>query len=396
VAQLTTLDLIVAFTWITFAIPVAVFCFYGVLVIYYSRKKLGVPRATCKSSCEPAVSIVIPTHNEREVIGARIENLLSLDYPREKMEVVFVDDSDDSTPEMIEGYAQANSFIHLIRFSKRMGYTRSVLAGCKASQGEIIILAETGAMMSQDTVRRLVENFSDPSIGVVTGQDLILNADEIVGRSEQWYQRIYNLVRTAESNMDSTFYIKGEAAAFRGNLIRDSSELEKCPADTGTADTAIALVARKYGLRAIYDSRVKFSEYAPSTHIERVRQKVNRGANLIRILWHFRTMFFSRKYGKFGTIILPVNFMLLAIVPVMILIGIVAFAAISLSNPSVYLPVWLLAAGIIILAAAINKPAVVTILEFEYCLIKGLFEIVFLRKDHDKLEKIASTRRFAT
>jgi cellulose synthase/poly-beta-1,6-N-acetylglucosamine synthase-like glycosyltransferase len=376
-------------------VPLVLFAFYGTLVIYYGRKKLRVISASNQSSYEPAISIVFPTHNEKEVIAARIESLLSLDYPREKMEVIFVDDSDDSTADIIESYARNSSAIRLIRFPKRMGYTRSVVAGCKASQGEIIILAETGAMMNRDTIRRLVENFADPNIGVVTGQDLILNTDEDVGRSEQWYQRIYNLVRTAETNMDSTFYIKGEAAAFRGDLIRDSNELENCPADTGTADTAIALIARKNGFRVTYDSRVKFSEYAPSTHRERVRQKVNRGANLIKILWHFRSMFFKPKYGKFGMITLPVNFALLAVAPVMSLVGIATFAVMTLFNPNLYLPVWLLAIGILLVATVFNRPATITVFEFECSLIKGLVEIMFLKKDHDKLERIASTRRLA-
>jgi cellulose synthase/poly-beta-1,6-N-acetylglucosamine synthase-like glycosyltransferase len=389
---LAVLDPGLAIICVFFAAPLVICGFYGALLFYYGKKKrTGGESASLLSQYEPTISVVIPTHNEEKVIAARIENLLSVEYPSDKMEVIFVDDSNDSTPHLIESYAGANPMIHLIRFPQRMGYTPSVVAGCKASKGEIIILAETSSLMNQDTIRRLVNDFSDPNIGVVTGQDLIINTDEEVGRSEQWYQRIYNSVRSAESNMDSTFYIKGEAAAVRAELIRNSNELENCP---GTADTALALVARKNGFRAIYDPRVKFSEYAPSTHKERVRQKVNRGANLVKILWHFRTMFFRPKYGKFGMITLPINFAMIAIAPVMLLAGMLTLIALTLFNPFLYLPVWLLGIAILLFVSAFQKSAVFTIFEFEYSLIKGLFEI-FFKKNHDKLEKIASTRRLA-
>ncbi len=378
---------------ILFATPLIVFGFYGAILFYYGKKRRVEDESVSLSHAyEPTISVVIPTHNEQKVIAARIENLLSVDYPTDRTELIFVDDSDDSTAALIESYARTNQTIRLIRFPERMGYTPSVVAGCKASKGEIIILTEMGSLMNQDTIRRLVSNFSDPHIGVVSGQDLILNLDEEVGRSEQWYQKMYNLVRSAESNMDSTFYIKGEAAAVRGYLIRNSNELESCP---GTADTGLAFVARKNGLRAIYDPRVKFSEYAPSSHKERVRQKVNRGANLIRITWHFRTMFFRPKYGKFGTITLPMNFAILAVVPLMLVAGSLSLIIATLLNPLPYLPVWLVGIGILLLATAFDRSAVFTIFEFVYSLIRGLFEILF-RKDHDKLEKIVSTRRFAS
>ena len=393
--MLFTPNALMTVTFLLFAIPLVTILLYGALLLHYSKKgrtqDLGSP-----SPYEPTVSIVIPTHNEANAIDARIKNLLAVDYPKEKTEIIFVDDSNDSTPSLIEGYARDNPSIRLIRFSERMGYSRSVLAGCKATTGEIIVLAEIGAIMNQDTIRTLVSNFSDPSVGVVTGQDLILNTQEGVGRAEQWYQKIYNLVRSGESNMDSTFYIKGEAAAARGDLIRNSKEFESCPAGTGTADTAMALVARKEGLRAIYDPRVKFFEFAPLTHRDRVRQKVNRGANLIKILWYFRNMFFRTKYGKFGMVTLPVNFMMLAIAPVMLLAGVIALMALTLVNPLPYLPVWILVGVIFLFAYALYRPAVITAFEFEYSLVKADFEITFIRKDHDKLEKIASTRRFSS
>ena len=173
-------------------------------------------------------------------------------------------------------------------------------------------------------------------------------------------------------------------------MIRDLKELETCP---GTADTGIAILARKRGFRAIYDSRVQFFEFAPSTHRERIRQKVTRGANLMKVLWEFRSMFFNSTYGKFGTITLPISFTLLAIVPLMLLAGVAVLVVLTIASPITYLPIWIVGIFLLALTSIFWRPAVYATIESEYSLLKGLYDTVILRKSHDKIEKVISTRR---
>lgn len=376
--------------------PFAIFCFYAMVLLYYGKIN---PRKKAKehhvspvdyATYEPTVSVVIPTHNEQDVIAKRIDNLLASNYSKDKLEIILVDDSTDSTPKIIEEYTKKYPQIELVRFNQRMGYSPCLIAGCKAARGEIVVLAEASSLMDADAVRHLVSNFVDPTIGVVTGKSILLNANEIEGQSESFYLKLLDFVRTAESNMDSTIYMKGEAAAVRRDVIRDLKELETCP---GTADTGILLLARKRGFRAIYDQRVQFFEYAPSTHRERIRQKVTRGANLMKVLWEFRSMFLNPTYGKFGTIILPINFVMLAIAPLMLLAGVTVLAILTLISPVAYLPIWALGIFLLALASIFWRPAVNAILESEYSLLKGLYDTIILKKSHDKIDKVMSTRR---
>ena len=73
---------------------------------------------------------------------------------------------------------QKNPNIHLLRFEKRMGYSPSMLAGCKAAKGEIVVLNDAGSFIDTHAISRIVSRFQDPKIGVVTGSDVILNVDE--------------------------------------------------------------------------------------------------------------------------------------------------------------------------------------------------------------------------
>jgi len=385
------LQLLVA---LCFGAPAGLFGAYGLILLYYYRFRSPIYERPSHNlvadATEPHVSIVLPTHNEELVIKERIDNLLSLTYPQDKLEVVFVDDSTDSTSDVIRDYMKRFPQMRLVRFDERMGYSPCLIAGCRAAKGEVVVLAEASSFMDQEIIGRLVSDLANPSIGMVTGNDVLLNQDDEAGRSEALYLRLLDFVRKGESNMDSTIYMKGEAAAVKKDLIGDLQALEGCP---GTADTGIALLVRKRGGRTIYDPQVQFYEYAPSSHGERIRQKVTRGANLIKVIWHFREMFFGGKYGKFGLVTLPMTFAMLTFAPVSLFAGVLFLALLTVVSPGTYYMVWLIFGSFFLLALLFSRSLVFTILESEYSLLKALYEILLVRKTHDKIEKIVSTRR---
>jgi len=371
-------------------VPILVFGTYGTLILYYNKtKKNRSIEVFASTEYEPTVSVVVPTHNEASIISKRIENLLASNYPKDKLEILFVDDSNDSTPKTIEQYSKRNPHIHLLRFNQRMGYSPSLIAGCNAAKGEIVVFAEASSFLEPETLNRLVNNFKDPKIGAVTGKGVLLNLDEQMGQSENSYLKLLDLVRQGESNMDSTVYMKGEAAAVRKALINDLDKLDA----PGTADTAIALFIRSKGYRFIFDPKVKFYEYAPSTREDRIKQKTIRAANLIKVIWSFRALFFKRKYGKFGSIILPFNFAMLAFVPLLLLLATISLVALTFFEPVLSLTIWGIIGSSLAIGLIISRKIMVTFFDFEYSLLKAFCEILFARKSHDKIEKVESTRR---
>jgi len=107
----------------------------------------------------------------------------------------------------------------------------------------------------------------------------------------------------------------------------------------------------------------------------------------------FRSMFFKRKYGKFGTITLPLSFAMLTLVPLSLLAGIFFLTLLTVINPTFSYMMWIVIGSFFLLTLLYSKQIVFTFLEFEYSLLKALYEIVFVKKTHDKIDKVASTRR---
>lgn len=378
--------------YLLIGIPAFLFVLYGILLLVYHGRttKRNIEDSNggvATSNFEPSVSVVVATHNEEEIISKKIENLLASNYPMDKLELVFADDSDDSTPEIISNYAKKIPNIKLLRFSERIGYSPSMMAGCQAARGEIIVLNDAGSFLDPQAIANIAAKFRSGNIGVVTGKDVILNTDEDVGKSETLYQRIYDFLRTSETNMDSTFYIKGEATGIRHILLKDIELPQE------TFDTTIGLIARQKGYRVVYDPSVKFYEYAPATHFDRVKQKTIRAANLIKVLWRFRHMFFNKEYGKYGLLTMPANFAMLVLLPIIVVVWVIGLGIVTVFDPGFAVFVWG-GLGVALLALlAISKHLVETFLEFEYSLLKAIYQVVFTKRVHDKIDKVSSTRR---
>ena len=372
-------------TVIFLGIPVFVFGLYGVILLHFglSKKK---ERDEKDDLFEPSVSIIVPTHNEEMIIAKKIENISRLDYPKEKLEVIFVDDSSDSTPKIIEEQSRNSPHSHLIRFDQRMGYSPSMIAGCQAAKNEIIVYAEAGSFMDAGAIRNLVRHFRDPVIGLVTGRSVIMNVEDEIGKAEKSYLQMADFLRMAESRMDSTFWVKGEATAVRAELIKD---LDKCNA---TFDNTSALWVRQKRYKAIFDPDVKFYEVAPKTYKDWSKQKTIRAANWMRMLLRFKGMFFKRRYGLFGCLTLPMQFSMLVVVPIALLLGMTCLAVLTFFDFAFALPIWVLLLCILLVSFIFNRKIPATFFEFEYVLLRALYQITFTRTEHDKIDKAVSTR----
>ena len=216
-----------------------------------------------------------------------------------------------------------------------------------------------------------------------------MNKDEKIGQIESLYLNIVNFIRKAESNMDSTFYIKGEATAYRRNLV---SDIVAVP-NTGSIDTSMAFWVRKKGYKVIFDPGVIFEEYAPADDSGYIKQKTIRAANWMRNLMIFKDMILNPKYGKFGLFTLPFNTLVLFIFPLLPLIAFLTFVIGIVFDSAFFLSILYPLIGILILLFIISKNLIPLLVELEISLLKGIYQIFVSRVGHDKIERVESTRR---
>jgi cellulose synthase/poly-beta-1,6-N-acetylglucosamine synthase-like glycosyltransferase len=202
---LINLVLIILYTYFGYFLAVIVL---GKLL----RKKVN------KKDIEPHVSILIAAYNEARGIEKKILNTLSLDYPREKLRIIVVSDgSTDGTDEIVQSYAASG--VELMRVEGRVGKTEARNQAIAAIEGDIIVFSDATTTYKKDVVKKIVRNFADPQVGMVTGQ-LIYQDDENsqMGIGQILYWKYESMIKRAQTSMGTLTGSVGCMTAFRKAL----------------------------------------------------------------------------------------------------------------------------------------------------------------------------------
>jgi cellulose synthase/poly-beta-1,6-N-acetylglucosamine synthase-like glycosyltransferase len=178
------------------------------------------PRPHRVEDITPEITMVIAAHNEAATIGAKLENLLSLEYPHERLEVVIASDgSDDGTDEIVRAYAGRG--VRLLT-PGRVGKAEALNAAVAAAGGEILVFSDANSIYAPDALRALVRPFADPAVGGVAGDQRYLSNDgaDAIASGEQHYWNLDRTLKQAESRAGNTISATGAIYAVRRSLFR--------------------------------------------------------------------------------------------------------------------------------------------------------------------------------
>lgn len=394
----------------TFFILWSAFLSYFTLMLYFSRR----PNNVDKKLIFPPVSMIIATFNEEKVIAKKLANTIELEYPKDKLEILIVDSgSTDNTRKIVDDFAQhvkSKVNISLLTQKERLGKAAALNYALKYCNGDMVILSDADVMLDKDAISKITSNFNDKKIGAVSGIEVIRNPDQSsTTKVERGYRSFYNTLRLGESNLDSVVMCESEFAAYRTKLM------EEIPQDSVCDDMELTLRVRKKGFRAIYDPTVVFYECSPVKYKSRFKHKIRRGQGNQQTLLRFADMMFRRKYGVFSFMILPFEFFMHIISPVLTPISIISYMIMSISSFNILLvfsPIMLLvlASCVIFFSLKVLSPAtsitlersvnsgnsrmLLTIFDFialQLCLLISLLSLAFGSPKY-KWEKIEETR----
>ena len=117
----------------------------------------------------PSVSILMSVFNEEKLIAKKMENLLSLDYPGEKVEILIGSDgSTDKTEEILKHVAGKR--VRFFSVTPRGGKPRMLNLLAHQAKGDILVFTDARQRIGPQAIRQLVKNFGDPSVGCVSGE----------------------------------------------------------------------------------------------------------------------------------------------------------------------------------------------------------------------------------
>lgn len=242
----------------------------------------------------PTVTLTVPVYNEERNIRAKLEELLQLDYPREKLQILVISDaSTDSTDQIVGEYAARG--VELLRLATRRGKTAAENAAGPAARGAIIVNNDATVRIPPHALKALVRVFADPAIGVASGRDVSIGSDASnSNHSESQYVGYEMWLRSLETKLGS---IVGASGCFYG--IRAAIYNANFPEEL-SRDFASALMARAHGLRAIsVTDAVCYVPRAAALGTE-FRRKVRTMARGLETLWEWRRMMNPFRYGVFA------------------------------------------------------------------------------------------------
>jgi cellulose synthase/poly-beta-1,6-N-acetylglucosamine synthase-like glycosyltransferase len=219
------------------------------------------PRHVDRANIEPTVALIVAAYNEEPVIARRLENLLALDYPRDKLQIVVTSDASSDRTEEIAASFPGVTVLRNERGGKVAAQDRAV----RETESEIVAFSDANATWSSDALRKLVRVFGDEDVAYVCGQLKILDADG--GNKEGVYWRYEMVQRDAESKLGSVTGGNGSIYA-----LRRQDYVEVDPRFGHDLSLPYLMVQR--GRRAVYEPEAHaFEKPTPSNETE-YRRKV--------------------------------------------------------------------------------------------------------------------------
>lgn len=234
----------------------------------------------------PPVSLIIAAHNEEDLIERRLDNALSLDYPRAQLEIIVASDgSTDGTAELARRVAAREGRIHVLDLTRR-GKVPAQDAAVEVAGGEVLAFSDANAFWETGALEMLVRRFVDERVGYVCGELRYLNAEG--SNQEGTYWRFENWVRGLESRLGSI--TAGNGAIY---AVRRSAYIHADPRTSHDLSFPFNLVKR--GWRCVYEPLARAVERPLPT----VETEFHRKRRMMSHAWPivFGGMLDPRGYG---------------------------------------------------------------------------------------------------
>jgi cellulose synthase/poly-beta-1,6-N-acetylglucosamine synthase-like glycosyltransferase len=210
------------------------------------------PRPVRRGKIEPFVSAVLIVKNEEDVIERKLRNLLALEYPAEKLEVVVVSDgSTDGTNRLLQDAGRGGHIQTVVKALSK-GKAAGLNDAFKVASGEILLLTDARQEIESGALQRLIENFADPEVGCASGELMLGDPHSgEVGKGMGLYWRIEKKIRELESASGSVAGATGAIYCARKAL------LDRLPEGTILDDVLLPMQVVRKGSRVVFDSEAR-------------------------------------------------------------------------------------------------------------------------------------------
>jgi len=273
---------------------------YPLLLGFLSRRYT---RPIRKGPYEPSVSLILPVANGAQWLRRKLESVLQLEYPREKLEIIVVSDgSTDHTEEIARSFSEQG--VRLITQSQA-GKATALNKGIAASSGEVLFFNDVRQTLSPDSLRQLVSCLHDQDVAAASGELIIVKGNTLEEQSVGLYWKYEKWIRTRLSRLDSVFGVTGCIYVLRREYA------VPLPADVLLDDMYLPLPALLGGKRVIFEPSARAYDFPSSLETE-FRRKVRTLAGVYQTIGYFpallgpgNRMLLHFASHKFARLLLP-------------------------------------------------------------------------------------------
>jgi cellulose synthase/poly-beta-1,6-N-acetylglucosamine synthase-like glycosyltransferase len=247
------------------------------LVSRGDRRRRALPREDL-----PGVTLVIPVFNEACHLAAKVQNVRELDYPRDRLQIIFVSDgSTDRSDDLLLKVDDAN--VDVFCLAEHRGKANALNVGVRHARHGIIIFSDAATLFMTDAVRQLVRHFADPAVGVVCGA-LKFRGGRDFQYTEGTYWRYESMLRLMEARLGATLTASGAIYALRRACYRPLH------ADDLIDDFVIPMNARRLGFKVLYDPEAEAVDFAGQGVEDEFGRRVRLAVGSFRALKEFCTI----------------------------------------------------------------------------------------------------------
>lgn len=273
--------------WLCMAIVVYTYVGYGiVLYLLVFVKRLATkakPLADITDDRLPEVTLMVCAYNEEDIIAEKMDNTRRLDYPSDRLHLVWVTDgSNDNTNVLLSAYPE----VKVIYFPERRGKAAALKHGIKEIDNEIVMMTDANTMLNPEAVREVARLMQDPKVGCVSGEKKVMarsDSDE-AAQGEGLYWKYESTLKRLDSELYSAMGAAGELCVIRRQLMTD------IPDDTLLDDFIISMEIVKKGYKIAYTSNAYAMEYGSADLHEESKRKRRIAAGGLQSCWRLRSL----------------------------------------------------------------------------------------------------------
>lgn len=249
----------------------------------------------------PSVSVIVPCWNEQNTIVKTIFSLLKLDYPKNLLSIIVIDDgSTDKTWDVLQKFAR-NKQIKLYR-KENGGKHAAVNFGLSVSESDLVGCLDADSYVHPQALNRIVAAFVDANVMAVTPSVKINNPKNWLELIQKVEYGMGIFIRRTLSHLNALYITPGPFSIFRRKVFEKIGNYRKA---YNTEDLEIALRMQKNGMKIVNVHNAFIYTTSPKTLRALFKQRTRWTYGFMKNAIDYRDMFFNPQYGNLGVIILP-------------------------------------------------------------------------------------------